>query len=96
LFEIQRLLKMVLNKKLQKVFYLDLDINEYKKKKAEYLKNMAKELADQVALTREEKPLLPMPSYERRIIHAELSQRTDVIAESQGDGIGRHIVIKPK
>jgi spoIIIJ-associated protein len=96
LFEIQRLLKMVLNKKLQKIFYLDLDINEYKKKKIEYLKNLAKESADQVTFTKEEKSLLPMPSYERRIVHAELSQRTDIIAESQGDGLNRHIVIKAK
>jgi spoIIIJ-associated protein len=96
LFEIQRLLRMVLNKKLQKVFYLNLDINDYKKQKIEYLKDLAKELADQVALSKEEKVLLPMSAYERRVIHAELSQRTDIITESQGDGFDRHIVIKPK
>ncbi|MEK7080328.1 MAG: hypothetical protein AAB925_00650, partial [Patescibacteria group bacterium] len=54
LFEIQRLLKTVLNKKLQKIFYLNLDINEYKKKKIEYLKDLAKGLADEVALNKEE------------------------------------------
>lgn len=96
LLEIQRLLKMVLNKKLQKIFYLNLDINDYKKQKTEYLKDLAKSLADQVALNKEEKTLQPMSSYERRIIHAELAQRTDVITESHGDGPDRHIVIKPK
>ena len=96
LFEIQRLLRMILNKKLQKVFYLNLDINDYKKKKVEYLRDLAKESADQVSLTKKEKVLSPMPAYERRIIHTELSQRTDVITESQGDGFERHIVISPK
>ena len=96
LFEIQRLLRTILNKKLQKVFYLNLDINDYKKKKIEYLKDLAKDLADQVSLTKEEKSLMPMSSYERRVVHAELSQRTDVITESQGDGFDRHIVIKPR
>lgn len=96
LFEIQRLLKTVLNKKLQKVFYLNIDINSYKKKKVEYLKGLAKDLADQVSLNKEEKVLLPMSSYERRIIHAELSQRADIVTESQGEGFDRHIVIKPK
>ena len=96
LFEIQRLLKTVLNKKLQKIFYLNLDINEYKKKKIEYLKDLAKGLADEVALNKEEKVLFPMPAYERRVIHAELSQRTDIITESQGEGQDRHIIIKPK
>lgn len=96
LFEIQRLLRTVLNKKLQEVFYLNLDINDYKKKKIEYLKSLAKDLADQVSLTKEEKALLPMSAYERRVVHAELSQRTDIITESQGDGLNRHIVIKAR
>jgi len=96
LFEIQRILRMLLNKKLQKIFYLDLDINDYKSKKIEYLKNLAKELADQVFLTKEIKVFYPMPAYERRIIHKELSKRTDVISESQGDGQDRHIIIKPR
>jgi spoIIIJ-associated protein len=96
LLEVQRLLKMVLNKNLQQAFYLNLDINDYKKKKVEYLKDLARSLADQVSLTKEEKILAPMSSYERRIIHAELSQRADVATESQGDGFDRHIIIKPK
>ena len=96
LFEIQRLLRTVLYKRLGRVVYLNLDINEYKKKKIEYLKDLARDLADQVSLTKEEKALLPMSAYERRIIHAELSQKTDVITESRGEGFERHIVIKSK
>jgi len=89
-------LRMILNKSLQKVFYLNLDINDYKKKKVEYLKFLAKDSADEVSFSKEEKVLLPMSSYERRIIHTELSQRSDIITESQGDGFDRHVVIKPK
>ena len=96
LFEIQRLLRMILNKSLQKVFYLNLDINDYKKKKVEYLKFLAKDSADEVSFSKEEKVLLPMSSYERRVIHTELSQRQDIAAESHGEGFDRHIVIKPK
>ena len=96
LFETQRLLKIILNKKLQKNFYLNLDINDYKNKKVEYLKDLANDLANEVSITKKEKVLIPMSSYERRIIHAELAQRPDIITESQGDGIDRHIVIKSK
>lgn len=96
LFEIQRLLRMILNRKLKNFFYLNLDINDYKKKKIEYLKDLAKELADQVSLTKQEKSLAPMSAYDRRIIHAEISQRTDVVTESHGEGPGRFIVIKAK
>lgn len=96
LFEIQRLLKTILNKRLKALIYLNLDINDYKKKKIEYLKNLANGLADEVSMTKEEKVLFPMPAYERRIIHTELSQRSDVITDSQGDGQERHIVIRSR
>ncbi len=96
LAELQRILKLLFNKKLQKLFYLDFDINGYKEKKADYLRKMAKDLADEVALTKEEKVLLPMPAFERRIIHSELSKRTDITTESQGEGEDRHVVIKPR
>jgi spoIIIJ-associated protein len=96
LFEIQRILRLLLNKKLQKIVYLNLDINDYKKKKIEYLKETAKDLANEVALSKKEKVLSPMSSYERKIIHAELSDRSDIITESCGEGMERHIVIKPK
>lgn len=96
LFEIQRLLRALLIKKTQKLFYLNLDINNYKQKKLEYLKKTAKEIADEVSLTKKEKILPPMSSYERRIIHSELSKRQDVITESEGEGLDRHIVIKSR
>ncbi len=95
LFELQRLLRIMLNKKLKKDFYVRLDINDYKKKKIEYLKNLAIDLADEVSKTKENKTLPPMPAYERRVIHAELSERKDVVTESQGEGSDRSIVIKP-
>ena len=96
LFDIQRLLRTIISKKLEKVFYLNIDINDYKKKKIEYLKDLARTMADQVSLIKEEKPLAPMSSYERRVVHAELSQRDDIATESRGDGPDRHIVITPK
>ncbi|MBI4101368.1 MAG: hypothetical protein HY443_00195 [Candidatus Nealsonbacteria bacterium] len=95
LSEIQRLLRIILRKQLVEEFYLDLDINDYKKKKAEYLREVAKEAADQVALTKQDRELEPMSAYERRIIHTEIASRPDVISESVGEGSDRRIVIKP-
>jgi spoIIIJ-associated protein len=96
LFEIQRVLRMALNKKIQRPFYLDLDINGYKEKKANYIKDLAKEIADQVSITKETKVLQPMPAYERRILHKEFAKRPDIISESAGDGETRHIIVKAK
>ena len=96
LVEIERILRVILNKKLQKSFYLKLDINDYHKQKVEYLKNLAKDSADEVALTKKEKILPPMSSYERRIVHMELDGRQDINTESRGDSLDRHIIILPK
>ncbi len=94
LSDLGRVLNIILTKKLGKSFYLKLDINDYKKKKVEYLKNLANELADEVVKTGEKKVLLPMSAYERMVIHSELAPRKDVATESQGEGVERCVVIR--
>jgi len=94
LAEIQHLLKVILKKEIQESFYIDLDINGYKEKKINYLKEIASSAADEVALSKKEKILAPMPAYERRIIHLELADRSDVISESVGREPERRVVIR--
>jgi spoIIIJ-associated protein len=95
LIELQYLLKIILKRKISESFFVDLDINGYKKKKNEYLKELAKSAADEAALTKKEKSLAPMPAYERRIIHLELADRQDVTTESIGQEPERKVIIKP-
>ena len=95
LAEIQHLLKAILRRKIPEQFYLNIDVNDYKKKKAEYLKETAISLADEVALTKKEKALTAMSAYERRIVHLELAERKDVITESIGEEPERKVVIRP-
>ena len=95
LFETQHLLKAILKRRISEPFFVDLDISGYKKKKIEYLKETARSLADEVALTKKEKQLAPMPAYERRIIHLELADRSDVTTESIGREPERKVIIRP-
>ncbi len=97
LFEIQHLLKTILKRKIgiKEPFYLDLDINDYKRKKITYLKETARTLAQEVVLTKKEKVLPVMPAYERRIIHLELASDPNVTTESIGQGPERRVVIRP-
>lgn len=94
LLETQRLLKLVLRRKTDKNFYLDLDINGYKEKKIEYLKQLARSSADEVVLNKKEKVLTPMPAYERRIVHLELADRDNITTESIGQEPERRIAIR--
>ncbi len=95
LSEIQHLLKVILIKKLKSPFFINLDINDYKKKKYQYLRELARSVADEVALTKKEKILSPMLPSERRIIHLELAERQDVTSESIDQEPERKIVIRP-
>jgi len=96
LAEIQHLLKIILRRKIIKEpFYIDLDVSDYKKKKNEYLRELAREAADEVSLSRKEKILPAMSAYERRIVHLELAGRQDIKTESLGREPERRIVIKP-
>jgi len=92
---IQRLLKALFSRKFNKQFYLNVDINDYKKKKTQFLREMAREEADKVSLTKKEISLEPMLSYERRIIHLELAERPGIITESIGEGPERRVIVKP-
>jgi len=95
LLETQRLLKLIIRKKINQTFYIDLDVNGYKKQKIEYLKQLARSTADEVALSKKEKILSPMPAYERRIIHLELADRENIVTESIDQEPDRKMIIKP-
>lgn len=95
LADIQHLLKAMLSRKITEQFYVDFDVNNYKEKKMIYMKENAREWADEVVLSKKERALNPMPAFERRVIHMELANRTDIKTESAGQGIDRHIVITP-
>lgn len=70
-----------------------IDVNNYKKDKERYLKNLAKELAQRVKQTKKEIAMEPMPAHERRIVHLFLSN-FDVSTESVGEEPNRRIIIK--
>ena len=95
LFEIEHLLKAILRRNLKERFYLNLDILGYREKKNSYLRELARSLAQEVALTKREKELPPMPPAERRVIHLELAGMPQVKTQSIGREPYRRLVIQP-
>ena len=73
-----------------------VDIGGYKENRKRQLEILATKTAKDVAKSRIEAKLEPMNAYERRIIHTKLSDWRDVKTVSEGEGHGRHLVIKPK
>ena len=94
LAEVQHLLKAMLRKRIDEQFYISLDINNYKKNKENYIRELARTTADEVSLLKKEKELPPMPPAERRIVHLELDKREDVVTESAGERDERRVVVR--
>lgn len=95
LSDIQLILRKAIKKKTGREIYLNLDVDSYKKNKEDYLKGLAWNIADEVVLTNKEKELPLLSPFDRRVVHMELAERKDVVAESIGEGEERRIVIKP-
>jgi spoIIIJ-associated protein len=95
LADIQLLLRKLIKKNAGQEIFLNLDIDNYKKNKENYLRELAQETADKVSTTGISKEL-PLPSpFDRRIVHTELADRLDVKAESVGVGEDRKIIVSP-
>ena len=71
-----------------------LDVNDYKKSRADYLIDVAKQTVARVRNTQKAEALFPMSAYERRIVHMELAACPDIATESIGAEPQRRVIIK--
>lgn len=92
----QSLLNAMLQRENEESAKVFVEVNDYKKRKEEKLKNLANKMANNVIRFRKPIRLEPMSAYERLIIHTELAKRDDVETESQGEKPRRRVVIKKK
>lgn len=92
---IEHLLKKIIKKRFGEEFKFTLDINDYRMKRLEDLKQDVKAAAKEVRLYQKEVPLRSMSSFERRIVHLLLAEYPDITTESIGQEPDRRVVIKP-
>lgn len=71
-----------------------LDIDNYKRKKIEDLRETADLMAKRAIFLKSEVQFEPMNSYERRILHVFLEKNKDIKTESIGFGRDRRVVIR--
>jgi len=68
----------------------------YRQKRTDYLTALAQDTAVKVAETGEPLALYNLNPFERRIVHVALSERKEIVTESQGEGKSRFLVVSPK
>lgn len=93
--DLQLVLKLFLEHKLNQPIRFIIDVDGYRRKRIIYFKEYAHKIVQRVRLFKKEIALPPMNSYERRIIHSELSSEPDIKTESQGVEPNRKIVVYP-
>ena len=96
LYSLENILKAIANKKSKNKVIVRLDIENYKEKRNETLKDLAIKKAKIVEKTGKIITLEPMKAYERKIIHNALQENPNVETRSIGQEPKRRIVISKK
>lgn len=93
---LQLVLSLCIARKLGEFKRVSIEVGEYKKKREEWLKNLAAETKDKVLSENKEIYLSDLKSWERRVVHIILQNDQEVVSESIGEGKDRVLVVKPK
>ena len=93
---LQYLANRVANKQQEGYVRVKLDTENYRARREETLRHLAKNIAHKVKRTRRPVALEPMNPYERRIIHSALQSDPYVTTHSEGEEPYRKVVVKLK
>lgn len=93
---LQYLTNIVANRHSNKFIRIVLDAEQFRARRQKTLEDLADRLANQAVRYGKEVVLEPMPSQERKLIHAKLQQHALVRTYSKGDEPNRRVVIAKK
>lgn len=80
----------------QDEFEVFVDVDDWRRQKEERLKKLALQAAEKVASSGRVEHLYNLKAQERRVIHTFLSDHPKVMTISEGEGINRYLIVKPK
>lgn len=92
---LQYLTGLAVKKTSGKYIRVAINVGDYREKRIETLKNIARKHADYVARTGRRYTFEPMNPYERRIIHTTVQEIEGVESMSVGQGQDRKVVLQP-
>ncbi|MYM20180.1 single-stranded DNA-binding protein [Brevibacterium sp. 5221] len=74
--------------------WLMLDIDGFRSRRRDDLAAQADRAIERVQETGEAEAMAPMNSFERKVVHDQVA-KAGLVSESEGEGDGRHVVIRP-
>jgi spoIIIJ-associated protein len=93
---VQYILNQMLNHKTGEWLGVVVDAEDYRLRREDQLRGLARRMADRARYYRQAVTLEPMPAHERRIVHLALAEHAHVTTHSVGEGEDRRVVITPK
>lgn len=93
---LQYIAGLIVGKELGHSVSLIIDVEGYRQRREQQLRQLARRMADQAVATGKRQILEPMPANERRLIHLELRDHPNVITESVGEEPYRKVTIVPR
>jgi predicted RNA-binding protein Jag len=71
-----------------------VDVNYYRRERERLIGELARAAAKKAMISKQDVELPPMNSYERRLVHMEITTHPELRTESAGEGKERHVIIK--
>jgi len=93
---LQYITSLIVGRELDRWVPLQIDVQNYRKRREDALRKLARRIADQVVSTGRKQVLEPMPPNERRIIHIELKENPFVETISFGEEPRRKVTVRLK
>ena len=93
---LQFITSLIVSREVGRWIPLQIDVQKYRRRRADELRKLARRIADQVVSTGRQQALEPMPPNERRIVHIELRDHPEVETESDGEDPKRKVVVRLK
>lgn len=93
---LQYIVNLMVGKELGRSIPLVVDVEGYRQRRAQQVRQLARRMADQAVKTGKRQVLEPMPANERRLIHIELRNHPNVTTESIGEEPRRKVTIIPQ
>ena len=93
---LQHIIRLIARNKYGDGFIVDVDINGYKRKRMEFLRDMALSVRQRALKEHKDIEMEPMTAFDRRAVHSALTEYNDVETESTGEGLERRVVVKLK
>ena len=93
---LQIILGLIIYHKIGSWQKINLNINNWREIREEFLKKMALNLAQKAKFSGKPVEVANLSASDRRIIHLYLADHPDVVSYSEGEGKTRHLIVKPK